>query len=157
MSTKVGCGLAVVAVVVAAGGLVLLSPIGLAQEGHEQLLQDLPKPQEQKPAAQTPPVCDMCTMQMSHMVTMAKLKEVLAEAKAAAEADNAKLAVAKIVEAEQLLEQQHQSMHKQMKHHMHAMHKEMMNKQVMGEGAKQLTMKCPMCVKPATVKQKTEP
>lgn len=157
MSTKLGCGLAVAAVVVAAGGLILLSPIGLAQEGHEQLLQDLPKPKEQKPAAQTPPVCDMCTMQMSHMVTMAKLRAVLAEAKVAAEADNAKQAVAKIAEAEQLLEQQHQSMHKQMKHHMHAMHKDMMHEQVMGEGAKKLAMKCPMCVKAPVVKEKAKP
>jgi len=99
----------------------------------------------------------MCTMQMSHMVTMTKLKEVLVQAKVAAEADNAKQAAAKIAEAEQLLEQQHQSMHKQMKHHMHAMHKDMMHEQVMGEGAKQLAMKCPMCVKAAIEGEKAKP
>jgi len=87
---------------------------------------------------------------------MAKLKAVLVEAKAAAEADESQLAVAKIAEAEQLLEHQHQSMHKQMKHHMHAMHKDMMQKLTMGEGKKHPAMKCPMCAKPATEKEEKE-
>ena len=78
--------------------------------------------------------CQMCQMKMQQLENMAKLKESLAQAKDAAQTEGAKNTLAKINEVQNLLEQQHQTIHKEMSQHMQKMHQD---------------MKCPLCDKMA--------
>jgi hypothetical protein len=103
-----------------------------------------PEAQAKEASATTtkPAGCETCSMAMRHLEVMAKLKQLLTEAKASAGTE-AKDTVAKIDEALTLLEQHHLKMHEQMAHHMQRMHKGMMHP---GAG-KMAEMKCPMCGK----------
>ena len=68
---------------------------------------------------------------MAHMKTMAKLKELLAEAKGAAEAEGDKVAASKIGEALGLIEQDHKAMHQHMQQMMQKMKQRMETMQAM--------------------------
>jgi hypothetical protein len=84
-----------------------------------------------------------CKSIMHEMKSMAKLKDVLSEAKEAAEAKGADKAVAKIDEALKLLEKEHMGMHAMMREHVKEMHPDMMGANAEGKD----DVKCPMCGK----------
>jgi len=78
--------------------------------------------------------CQMCQTKMEHMQKMTELRDLLAQAKDTARAEGAKKTLAKINEAQKLLEQEHKNMHGQMAQHMKKMHP--------GQA-----VNCPMCGK----------
>ena len=97
------------------------------------------------------PGCQMCQTKMEHMQKMTELRDLLAQAKATAETEKATKTLAKITEAQKLLEQEHKNMHKQMTQHMEKMHKDQavkcqMRGKMMGTAKmhKVVNSRCPM-------------
>jgi hypothetical protein len=98
-----------------------LAPSGLAQ-GHEHAAQ----------AGQAPEPAGKPEMpMMAHMERMAKLKSALDQARSAAESEGARTAVARIDEALQLVEEDHQAMHQHMTRMMQKMQRRMAKMQEM--------------------------
>jgi len=137
MNSKVHYRLWVSLSTIAIGSLVLLGATSLA-------LADAGANSDKSQKCADKSGCQMCRMKMPHMEMMAKLRDVLAQAKDTAQAEGAKKTLAKIAEAQKLLDQEHKDMHEQMAKHMKKMH----------EGQ---AVKCPMCSKMmGTFKMKVE-
>ncbi len=93
-----------------AAALLFVPLVGLAENDHSD------HSATAKPAATTQPAeGKKHEMAAKHLATMAKLQALLAEAKQAADSNDAEAAAKKIAEAQALLEKQHQAMHKHMK------------------------------------------
>lgn len=135
-------------------GLAALAAIALIMSPRALLARQDPsaameeKAKEQAPTTK-PAGCEMCNMGMKQLETMAKVRELLTEAKGSAQTAGATDAVSKIEEALKMIEKCHQHMHAMMKEHMHMMHRGMMGRRMMGKGEeeKMAEMKCPMCGK----------
>lgn len=94
----------------AAAALLFVPLVGLAENDHTD------HSATARPAATTQPTEGKKNeMAAKHLATMAKLQSLLAEAKGAADSNDAETAAKKIAEAQVLLEKQHQAMHKHMK------------------------------------------
>jgi hypothetical protein len=132
-----------VTAIVVAWGMLSMGPVAWADEPGEHHHTSMMPPE--KATAAPAAGCPACKRGVEHMKTLAKLKDLLAEAKDAAEAEGAKTAAAKIAEALALIDQQHQAMHEQMARHMQTMHKDMMSTPMTAE--QKTAMTCPMCGK----------
>ena len=125
-------------VAIIAGMVAFGAPALLAQDGHghhgkmQGMHGDAKAEQTGK--------CPICKMNEGGMKAMAEVKQLLAEAKKAADAGDARKASAKIAEAQALMEEQHKKMHKHMKQMMQGEDGEKMREHMKG-------MKCPMCGK----------
>ncbi len=117
---------------------IMLSAGLIAVLAVTMLAVSMPARAQEANQATQPATCAMCDMSMEQMQTMAKIKDVLQQARSAAESKGADKAVAKIDEAVKLLDQEHMTMHKMMKKHMKTMHPKMMGKK---------GVECPVCGK----------
>lgn len=105
-----------------------------------------------------------CKMMQEKAETMAKMKALLEEAKAAAEKDGSKVAVAKLTEALNLIEEKHKAMHEKLTAHIKAVkdkaaaETDAAKKAELEKKVKEMEdMKCPLCKKVDGAAPKAEP